>query len=61
MTPYNKITVGFVVQEFDENCRCVAQEFIAGDDVSYEGKEYGDEVANTDLDFIMDNEEYFSI
>ena len=27
----NKITVGFVVQEYDENGKCISSEFIAGD------------------------------
>jgi len=33
---YNKITVGFVVQTFDDEGKPISQEFIAGDDVSYE-------------------------
>ena len=32
----NKITSGFVVQEYDDSGTCVAQEFIAGDDVQWE-------------------------
>lgn len=33
----NKITVGFVIQKFDtESGKCVSQEFVAGDEVSYE-------------------------
>lgn len=33
---YNKITVGFVIQNFDAEGNCVAQEFICGDDVTWE-------------------------
>lgn len=41
---YNKIIVGFVSQQYDsETGECVFQEFIAGDDVSYENEE-GDPV-----------------
>jgi len=32
---YQKITVGFVIQNFEDG-KCVSQEFVAGDDVSYE-------------------------
>jgi hypothetical protein len=33
----NKTTVGFVIQKFDtESGKCVSQEFVAGDEVSYE-------------------------
>jgi len=36
----NKITVGFVIQEFDEKSgKCVSQEFVAGDDVTYEDEQ----------------------
>lgn len=31
-----KITVGFVIQTFDESSKCIEQEFIAGDQVDYE-------------------------
>lgn len=41
ITEYRKITVGFVVQTFyqqpDKQFLCKEQQFIAGDDVSYEG------------------------
>lgn len=33
---YKKITVGFVVQTFDETGQPVSQEFVAGDQVDYE-------------------------
>ena len=40
MDIFNKITVGFVVQNFERNDKgelvCVSQEFIAGDQVDYE-------------------------
>lgn len=33
----NKITVGFVIQQYDDHTgRCIRQEFIAGDQVDYE-------------------------
>ena len=32
----NKITTGFVVQQFDDKGRCIEQEFIAGDEVDWE-------------------------
>ena len=31
-----KITAGFVIQEFNDKGDCVRQEFVAGDDVSFE-------------------------
>lgn len=31
-----KITIGFVIQDFDDNGRCIHQEFIAGDEVNWE-------------------------
>ena len=35
----NKITTGFVIQTYDTTTgRCVAQEFVAGEDVKYEDK-----------------------
>ena len=32
---YQKITTGFVIQTFDDDGWCMAQEFVAGDDVAY--------------------------
>ena len=33
----NKTTVGFVIQTFDtESGKCISQDFVAGDEVSYE-------------------------
>jgi len=31
-----KITVGFVVQDYNENGECTGQEFVAGDQVDWE-------------------------
>ena len=43
MDKFNKVTVGFVVQNFQKNDKgnfvCVSQEFIAGDQVDYENEE----------------------
>jgi hypothetical protein len=40
MDKFNKITVGFVVQQYEKNDNgelvCVSQEFVAGDQVDYE-------------------------
>lgn len=40
MDKFNKITTGFVVQQYEKNTDgefvCVGQEFIAGDQVDYE-------------------------
>ena len=47
-----KINVGFVVQTFDADHRCVAQEFVAGDDTEYENMK-GEPIAAPDA------EEYF--
>lgn len=33
---WNKVTVGFAIQTYEDNI-CVEQEFIAGDQVDYEG------------------------
>ena len=35
----NKITDGFVIQSYDEDGNCVAQEFIAGDPVDWENED----------------------
>jgi hypothetical protein len=48
---FRKITVGFVVQEFDENGLPVFQEFISSDEVNYEN-EFGEHIPRPD------NEEY---
>jgi len=35
----NKITIGFVIQQFDtETSQCISQEFVSGDEVSYESE-----------------------
>jgi len=49
MKNYNKITIGFVVQEFDGKGNFVKQEFIASDDVSFEDQRYGDLIDIKDL------------
>ena len=48
-----KITVGFVIQEFDISTgKCLSQEFIAGDQVDWE-KENGEKIkAPTNEDFL---------
>lgn len=33
---FKKITVGFVIQTFNDAGECIGQEFIAGDQVDYE-------------------------
>ena len=38
-TMKSKITVGFVVQQFDDKGRCIYQEFVAGDEVNWETEE----------------------
>lgn len=37
-----KITTGFVIQDFNDDGRCISQEFIASDDVQWED-ENGDQ------------------
>jgi hypothetical protein len=47
----NKITVGFVVQTFDgETGKFVSQEFVGGDDVTYENN-FGEPVDPGDLPY----------
>lgn len=36
---FNKITTGFVVQEYDDKGYCIGQHFVAGDIVDYEDSE----------------------
>lgn len=50
----NKITVGFVVQKYDENGKCVSSEFIAGDQTTWE-----DDMGETTDE--PDNAEYFPL
>ncbi len=40
---YNKIAIGFVVQRYVDG-RCTNQEFIGGDEVSYEDPDSGETV-----------------
>ena len=47
---FNKITVGFVIQTFNDQGECVEQEFVAGDEVSYETKD-GDEINEIHMPF----------
>ena len=49
---YRKITTGFVIQTYD-GTKCIASEFVAGDNVEYEN-ENGDPI-----DMNKDQEEYF--
>ena len=43
----NKVTVGFVIQQFDTDTNeWVGQDFCAGDDVSYEDNETGEPVSD---------------
>lgn len=48
---YNKITVGFVIQTYEDGI-CVEQEFFAGDQVDYENR-HGDPIVPPA------NEQYF--
>jgi hypothetical protein len=50
----NKITVGYVVQNFDDNGKCVSQSFIASDEQTWENQ-YGESVD------APDNAENFSL
>lgn len=45
-----KITIGFVVQTFDDQGKCTGQEFVAGDDVTYENS-FGDGLDKPDEEF----------
>jgi hypothetical protein len=49
---YNKITIGFVIQAFNNDGECISQEFIAGDQVDYEDTE------GWPLDNIPEKEQY---
>ena len=33
---FQKVTVGFVIQNYDDNGNCISQSFIASDEVEYE-------------------------
>lgn len=48
---YKKVTVGFVVQSFKEDGIITSQEFIAGDEVSYEDG-YGDSVDIQEKEYV---------
>ena len=44
---YNKITVGYVTQKYNDEGVCIGQEFIASDEVEYEN-DFGEEVDTPD-------------
>lgn len=46
---YKKITVGFVVQTYNDEGNCISQEFIAGDDVTYENSQ-GEPIDSSEVD-----------
>lgn len=54
MEKYKKITVGFVVQKYEKSQDgkfiCKSQEFVAGDDVSYENDNGEKVVIDTDAE-----------
>jgi len=58
MKTFNKVTVGFVVQKFNEIGEFVEQEFIASDEVSYENK-YGESLDLKELP--KHGDEYFPL
>ena len=45
---FKKITVGFVIQTFNDVGECIDQEFIAGDEVDYETED-GDPINEMDM------------
>jgi len=53
---YNKITVGFVVQTFNDEGTCLKQEFVASDETTYE-LEDGNEINQVNMPF--GGNEYF--
>ena len=51
----NKITIGFVIQSFDtEKEEWVGQEFVAGDEVTYEDSNTGEEILCEEIPFCLD-------
>jgi hypothetical protein len=60
---FKKVTVGFVIQDYetlpDGTAVCVGQDFIAGNDVTYENKD--GEPLNDDMDINTDDEVYCPI
>jgi hypothetical protein len=57
-TMFKKITTGFVIQDYDENGKCISQSFVAGDDVQFEDKN-GNPLETDDGEKIERNHEYF--
>ena len=51
-----KITVGFVVQQFENDGTFISQEFIAGDQVDYEDED--GESIDIDMDFDLNGNPY---
>lgn len=50
-----KITVGFVIQNYNDEGKCISQEFVAGDHVDWEDDEGEIEIDEPDFpDFPMD-------
>jgi len=45
---FKKITTGFVIQDYDDDGKCLSQEFVAGDDVTYEDED-GDIIFSPDI------------
>jgi len=54
----NKITVGFVIQSFNDIGDCTSQEFIAGDQVDYETED-GDPINVENMP--LSGQEYFPL
>jgi hypothetical protein len=54
---YNKVTIGFVVQTFNDEGECLSQEFMASDETTYE-LEDGTAINQEDMPF--GGNEYFS-
>ena len=50
----NKVTIGFVVQEFDEKGKCIAQEFIAASQAEWEDTETGEAIEAKEWYFPFD-------
>ena len=54
----NKITNGYVIQQYNDKGKCVSAEFVAGD-VDYEDAEDGEPLDATELPYNLDKEEYY--
>ena len=53
---HNKMTIGFVIQTFNDEGECLSQEFMASDEITYE-LEDGTVISQEDMPFGGD--EYF--